>query len=111
VQDVITNILNELYARLFGLFDFFTDPFWYWLGITIVIVAAVSAVVYFFSSYFTWLRPVGGVILLIVTLGLYAYTRGAAEARAHDKRRAPPLKPAPKPSPPATPAPFNWWQP
>ena len=110
MQDVITNILNELYARLFGLFDFFTDPFWYWLGITIVIVAAVSAVVYFFSPYFTWLRPVGGVILLIVTLGLYAYTRGAAEARAHDKRRAPP-KPAPKPSPPATPAPFNWWQP
>ena len=107
MQDIITNILNEISSRFSGLFDFFTDPFWYWLWITIVIVAAVSAVVYFFSSYFMWLRPVGGVILLIVTLGLYAYTRGAAEARAHDKRRAPP-KPAPKP--PVAPTPLgSWW--
>ena len=107
MQDIITNILNEISSRFSGLFDFFTDPFWYWLWITIVIVAAVSAVVYFFSSYFTWLRPVGGVILLIVTLGLYAYTKGAAEARAHDKRRAPP-KPAPKP--PVAPTPLgSWW--
>ena len=110
MQDIITNILNEISSRFFGLFDFFTDPFWYWLGIAVVIFVVVSAVVYFFSSYFTWLRPVGGVILLIVTMGLYAYTKGAAEARAHDKRRAPPLKPTPKPPAP-TPAPFNWWQP
>ena len=109
MQDIITNILNEISSRFFGLFDFFTDPFWGWLGIAAAVVVAVTVVVYFFGSYFTWLRPVGGVILLIVTMGLYAYTKGAAEARAHDKRRAPP-KPAPKSSPPVAPTPLgSWW--
>jgi len=95
---MIDSVLDAVTSRFFGLFDYFTDPFWAWLWIGVAVFVVVSAVVYFFGSYFTWLRPIGGVILLVVTMGLYSYRRGEKDARAHDKKRAP----TPSPKPPTT---------
>lgn len=92
ISGIIATILDAITTRFYGLFDFLTDPFWGYVGLAIVIVAAVTAIVYFFGSYFTVLRPIGGVILLLVTFGLYSYRRGEKDQRARDVKYPPPRK-------------------
>ena len=92
ISGIITTIINTITTRFYGFFDFLSDPFWHWLFIAIAIMAAVSAIVWFFGDYFKFLRPVGGVILLLLTFGLYSYRRGEKDQRARDIKYPPPKR-------------------
>lgn len=88
IGGIIDQKLAELWAKIAYYVTFsFLDPFWGWLAIGICIIAAVCSVCWFFGSWFPVLRPIGGVIVMLVTFGLYAYRKGEHDARAHDKRR------------------------
>ena len=69
-MNMTDTVLNDISARFYGLFNFLTDPFWGYVAAALVIIAAVIAVTYFFGGTFTWIRPIGGVILMLVTFGL-----------------------------------------
>ena len=106
-MDITNTVLNDISARFYSLFNFLTDPFWGWLFIGLVIIAAVIAVTYFFGGAFTWLRPIGGVILMLVTFGLYAFRKGERSQQGRDEKHPPPLS-----KPPISPAPSglpSWW--
>ncbi len=101
---MINSILDEITRRFYAVFDFVTDPFWSWLFIAIAIAFAVILIVWFFGGWFPALRPIGGVILLILTFGLVAYRKGEDDRAAIDKKRAPPPR---KPVPPRPQWPFQ----
>lgn len=87
---MIDSAISAVFARFAELFLWLNDPFWGWLWLGIAIMLAVSLIVYFFGSWFPALRPIGGVILLLVSFGLYAYRKGEADRAALDKKRPPP---------------------
>lgn len=78
----------------------FVDPFWWWLIagclFILVVTASIAGLNYFFGDTFKWLRPTGGVAIILAIFGLFAYRKGEKDARAHDK---PIPKPKPKPIP------------
>lgn len=93
ISEAVNTFLDAISSRFFGAIDFITDPFWGFLFVGIVIIAAVVALTYFFGSYFPALRPIGGVILLLITFGLYSYRKGEKDG----EKRKPVSKPKPKP--------------
>jgi hypothetical protein len=100
---MIDSIIDAIVARFHSAIDFITDPFWGWLFIALGIALAVIVIVYFFGGWLPALRPIGGVILLILTAGLIAYRKGENDQKATDAKRAP----KPKPRPPAWPPLFK----
>lgn len=81
------------------------DPFWRYLVIGIVISLIAAAISHFLSPWIPALRPVAGIIILLITFGLFTYRKGGNDARARIERRKPP-PPKPKP-PPGTWPPFG----
>lgn len=102
---MIDSILNSITDRFYAWFGWVSDPFWKYVLIAIGIIFAVMLIAWFFGAIFPVLRPVAGVILLILTAGLIAYRKGENDQRAIDAKRAP--KPKPKPRPPAWPPLFR----
>ncbi len=93
MADAINSALAEVWAKFAYYVTFsFLDPFWGWVAIGASIVAVVVLVCWFFGSWFPVLRPIGGVITILVAAMLYAYSRGAREAREHDKRKRGPKR-------------------
>lgn len=93
---MIESILDAITSRFYSVFDWITDPFWGWMFLAAGIAFAVILVVWFFGGWLPVLRPIGGVILLLLTFGLYAYRRGENDQAEIDKRRKPvPRKPVP----------------
>ena len=67
----------------------FLDPFWGWCAWLAALYVVVMLVCWLFGTLWPPLRWIGGVLLIGATFGLFAYAKGEAEARAHDKRKAP----------------------
>ncbi len=93
---MIDNIIDAIVLRFHSALDFVTDPFWGWLFLALGIALVVIVVVWFFGGWLPALRPIGGVILLILTAGLIAYRRGENDQKAIDAKRAPKPKPPPR---------------
>lgn len=92
IADAIKSTFAELWASAYGtaihyLTLQFVDPFYWWLGALVLFYAAVTALCWFFGSYWPVLRVIGGFLLLAATFGLYAYKKGADDARAHDAKK------------------------
>ncbi len=104
---MVNSIIDAVVARFHSAVDFLTDPFWGWLWLAIGIAVAVALIVWFFGGWLPALRPIGGVILLLLTFGLYAYRRGENDRAAIDARRAPKPKPKPDRTNPFWPPPFK----
>ena len=92
MTDYIKATLADLLADLQGWFIHyltlqFVDPIWWWAGALVLLYLAVTALCWFFGTYWPVLRVIGGFLLLAGTFGLYAYKKGADDARAHDAKR------------------------
>lgn len=94
IREAIGNIWGDVvhYATFAWL-----DPFWGWVAWLAALYLVVMLLVWLFGSLWPPLRWIGGVMLMIATFGLYAYSRGEADARAHDAKHKP--KPKPKREP------------
>ena len=93
---MIDSILDAITSRFYSAVDWITDPFWGWVWLALAVAAAVILIVWFFGGWLPVLRPIGGVILLLLTFGLYAYRKGENDQRAINAKRAPaPRKPVP----------------
>ncbi len=68
----------------------FLDPFYWYLVALIVLFLAIGVICYFFGNYFPVLRPIGGVILLILSFGLYSYRKGEKDAQKRQPKPPPP---------------------
>ena len=88
IADAIASAFNDLWAKVVYYVTFqFLDPFYGWLSIGLMAAAVVFVICWFFSPWWDKLRPIGGVIIMLITFGLYAYWRGEKEAREHDKKK------------------------
>ena len=100
IADAINSALGEVWGRIAYYVTFsFLDPFWGWCAMLAALYVVVLLICYFFGTFWPILRVIGGVLLLIATFGLFAYAKGEADARAHDRaRNRPPVKPKTKPA-------------
>jgi len=86
IADAINSALSDMWAKVVSFFSLsFLDPFYHWLLLGLFIIAIVCVVSWFFGSLWPTLRAIGGVVILIITFGLYAYAKGEKEARDHDR--------------------------
>ncbi len=98
ITDALTETATALWADAsYYLTLQFVSPFWGWLIIGLGIILAAWLIAHFFGQWIPALRPIAGVVVLLVTFGLYAYRRGENDTRARLERRKPV---APKPKPP-----------
>lgn len=97
---MIDSIINSITERFYAWFGWVTDPFFGWLWLALGIALVVILVTWFFGAWFPVLKPIGGVILLLLTFGLVAYRRGENDQKAIAKKRAPPPRKPPPPRPP-----------
>ena len=101
IQDAINTAASEAWAKViyYATFQFLNiDPFWRYAGMLVALYVVVLLLCWFFGSFWPVLRVIGGFLLVGATFGLFAYAKGEADARAHDKaRNRPPVKPKAKP--------------
>lgn len=91
IADAINSALAEVWANIWAKIGpyvtlSFLDPFWGWLLWGVVAALIVSAVVRFFGGWMPTLRPIGGVIIIIIAACLATYRKAQKETRAHDKK-------------------------
>lgn len=102
---LIDEFLDGFFSRIGTFFhglvpDWLSDPFyirWVPLGVGLIFIAA--AIAWFFGALPViggFLRAIAGVIVIVVTFGLYAYRKGENDATARLQKRVS-IKPKPKP--------------
>ncbi len=91
IANAIKDTLNALGADAYYYLTLqFLDQFWWYFAALIVIFLVIGVICYFFGNYFPVLRPIGGVILLVLSFGLFSYSRGERDARARQPKPKPP---------------------
>ena len=97
IQDAINTAASEAWAKVIYYATFqFLDPFWGWAAMLLALYIVVLLLCWFFGTFWPVLRVIGGFLLIGATFGLFAYAKGEADARAHDKaRNRPPVKAKP----------------
>lgn len=88
----ITSSVNEAAAGIWAKVVYFVtfqflDPFYGWLSLGCLTIAAIVVVVWFFGDWIKQLKPIGGALVLIIAAMLFAYRRGEKEAREHDAKK------------------------
>jgi hypothetical protein len=56
----------------------FISPFWYWLGVGILIIVVATLAAW----YFPVLRSLSGAVVMATVMGLVGYRRGETDAKA-----------------------------
>lgn len=100
---MILDAINSTFATLWEQVSYyvtlqFASPFWYWVFIGTLIIAAALAVSYFFGTWIPALRPLAGFVVVLVSFGWFVYRKAENDTTARLQRRRPVL---PKPKPPA----------
>jgi hypothetical protein len=92
IADAVRDAINTAWATVYGaVVGFFTlsflDPFWHWVPLAALIIAAATAIAWFFGGLFPALRWLAGIVVLGILWGLYVFARGEQEARDFDKKK------------------------
>lgn len=94
--DAINSAVADAWAKVWFYISFsFLDPFWGWAAMLAAFYVVVLLFCWLFGSFWPVLRVIGGFLLIAATFGLFAYYRGAKEAREHDRAKKLPAKPKP----------------
>lgn len=95
IDEAIKSLLDGITERLSGAFGWltgwltfsFVDPFWHWFLLGLVVIAAATAIAWFFGGLSNFIRAAGGLVVMGVIAMLYAFRKGEEEARDFDKKK------------------------